>query len=167
MAGGVCLWPLEGLRLQPEQGSARFLPVARGSEIHLIYRHSVARSLVSEVFGVTPCGTLRLQRTAYHDFGAGLPGQTSRGFSHRDGMFVIDDIDLELSELPLRIGRTAEHRLWIPPGGEIRLAELFSPGSLVRVEPARRALWNFVFFGGHSSVWKNGQQVFTTVLTKK
>ncbi|WP_369073325.1 DUF1850 domain-containing protein [Alkalispirochaeta sphaeroplastigenens] len=133
----------------------------------MTYRHSVARSLVSEIFIITPCGLLRLQRTVYRDFGAGLPAREAGGFTHRDGMFVLDVIDLELSELPLRVGRTADHRILTGEGGEFRLIEMVPPGSLVLVKPTRSFFWHFLFFGGYSSVWKNVQQVFMTVLTKR
>ena len=109
-------------------------PAPEGFVFGIRFVHSVAKSPVEEWF-VVRRGVLHLDKTVYHDFGAGLPhnpepGQTMRA---EGGRIVMSGYDRPLPEFTTRVGRVAEHALLLPPGcgprTELRLDALAPPGS--------------------------------------
>ncbi|MBO4301220.1 MAG: DUF1850 domain-containing protein [Desulfovibrio sp.] len=94
--------------------------------------HSVAQSPVEEWFSVEN-GTIFLEKTVYHDFGAGLPHEPGPGqkMTCSDGHLSIEGYHRELRSFDVRVGRIAHHTLLLPTFDNVAaipLTCLASPG---------------------------------------
>lgn len=109
-------------------------PVGEGQGFAIRYTHSVALTPVEDHFVIRD-GIIRLDKTVYQDFGAGLPSAPESGQSMRagNGRIVMSGYDRPLPRFDVRVGRVAGHVLVLPPaGGEMRevpLADLAPAGS--------------------------------------
>lgn len=137
---GFCRAPAESLcvlSLESGEGKRLFSKTMRnGAEFAVRFMHSVAKSPVTDFFIVRD-GKIFLDKTVYHDFGAGLPHAPEKGQSMRaeHGEITITGFDREIPDLEIRIGREADHTLLIFNNGggneEIPLASLGKPGSVI------------------------------------
>lgn len=113
------------------------IPVKNKSSFAIRYIHSVAQTPVTDYFVIRD-GAIWLDRTVYHDFGAGLPHQPEAGqkMFRKNGELVISGYNKRLPGFALRVGRVANHLL-IPPRAanqqdeEIRLDGIAPPGSVI------------------------------------
>lgn len=113
------------------------IPVKNGSSFAIRYIHSVAQTPVTDFFTVKD-GAIWLDRTVYHDFGAGLPHQPEGGqqMSQKNGELIISGYNKRLPQFALRVGRVANHVLLLCKDSEnvdeeIRLDTLAAPGSVI------------------------------------
>lgn len=116
------------------------VPVHEGSEFAIRFIHSVARSPVTDYFIIKE-GKVVLDKTTYHDFGAGLPHNPEKGqeMKSENGEISITGFNREIPELALRVGRVADHSLLVfgkegssgIPVADIPLANLSPPGSVI------------------------------------
>lgn len=107
-------------------------PLREGDDFAIRYTHSVALTPVEDHF-VIKDGGIRLDRTVYQDFGAGLPSAPEPGqhMSSGGGRIVMSGYDRPLPSFDVRVGRVAGHALLLPEaagGGEKPLADLAPPG---------------------------------------
>ena len=106
-------------------------------EIYIDYTHSVARTNIRDVFVLKESERFLLIRTEYSSFGAGLPTENFGTFTHRDGLYINEGIDLELQEIPIRIGTIANHKLTVQDGSIIVFSDFFKAGELVVLKPTK------------------------------
>ncbi|TCQ03495.1 hypothetical protein EDD79_100980 [Serpentinicella alkaliphila] len=106
-------------------------------EIYIDYTHSVARTNIRDVFVFKKSERFLLIRTEYSSFGAGLPTESFGRFTHRDGLYINEGINLELQEIPIRIGTIANHKLTFQDGSNIVFSDFFKTGELVVLKPAK------------------------------
>lgn len=115
------------------------VPVKNGSVFAIRYTHSVAQTPVTDFFIIRD-GSIWLDKTIYHDFGAGLPHQPEAGqqMTQKNGELIISGYNRKLPQFALRVGRVANHMLLLLKNGltdkndmEIRLDELAPPGSVI------------------------------------
>lgn len=101
------------------------VPLAEGKEFGIRFIHSVARSPVEEWFRAER-GVIRLKRTIYQDFGAGLPFEPGPGqrMTFLRGKIVLAGFDMPLPRFDVRIGRIARHALLLPGDGTCRVVPL-------------------------------------------
>ena len=108
-------------------------PLREGQGFAIRYTHSVALTPVEDHFVIRD-GIIQLDKTVYHDFGAGLPTAPGPGqrMSATDGRLVISGYAMPLESFDVRVGRVAGHTLLLPPGAGTRetpLADLAPAGS--------------------------------------
>lgn len=89
-------------------------PVNNGSSFAIQYTHSVAQTPVTDYF-IIKNDEIWLDRTVYHDFGAGLPHSPENGqkLTQKHGQLVLEGYNQRLPQFTLRIGRVAGHKLLI------------------------------------------------------
>lgn len=102
-------------KLLLKDGTGRIIlerPVQNGTRFCIRYTHSVALSPVEDHF-VIRNSAMFLDRTVYHDFGAGLPHQPEDGqkMTSCNGRIVISGYERKLDSFDLRVGRIAGHTL--------------------------------------------------------
>lgn len=121
------------------------IPVLDGSRFAIRYTHSVAKTPVTDFFAIKE-NAIWLDKTVYHDFGAGLPHNPEPGqtMAQRDGELIISGYNRKLPQFALRVGRVANHVLLIFKDSsnenvaeEIRLDTLAPPGSALSFAVAR------------------------------
>ena len=108
-------------------------PMDEGQGFAIRYTHSVALTPVEDHFLIRD-GVIRLDRTVYQDFGAGLPSAPEAGqhMSAGQGRIIMSGYDRPLPSFDVRVGRVAGHTLLLAGAGgarEVPLAELAAPGS--------------------------------------
>ena len=108
-------------------------PMREGQGFAIRYTHSVALTPVEDHFLIRG-GVIRLDRTIYQDFGAGLPSAPEPGqsMSAGQGRIVMSGYDRPLPSFDVRVGRVAGHTLLLDRdcgAGEVPLANLAAPGS--------------------------------------
>lgn len=118
-------------------------PVADGDTFAITYTHSVAQTPVTDYFTIKK-HEIWLDRTVYHDFGAGLPHSPEKGqkMTHANGQLIISGYNRRLPDFELRVGRVANHQLIIFAGksagkkpeklATISLSTLTSPGQTLK-----------------------------------
>ena len=92
------------------------LPLSPSEEFSITFVHSVNNTPITDVFDVTPAGLVRLRRTVYYDFGAGVPFDLNPGesFSYaEDGAMIISGIDREVPRFVLFVGTVSDHTLTV------------------------------------------------------
>jgi hypothetical protein len=110
-------------------------PVEIGDPFTLKYIHSVDKLPVYDDFQVSGPGEFMLLQTRQHAFGAGL-GDWQGEVKLEDGLQVIKNINKKFTELHLRVGRVANHTIFVG-GSEIPLSQTFLGGELVVVRIVR------------------------------
>ncbi len=124
------------LSLSDSGGTRLFSAPARpGKRFGIVFTHSLMLSAVEEIFEVLPDGRFRLVETRYEDFGAGLPYEEAPGQKMRfeNGKIILDGYTAEFTDLWLRVGHIADHRLLTPAGETIHLKDLIRPGAAIRM----------------------------------
>lgn len=116
------------------------VPMSDGGEFAIRFIHSVAKSPVTDYF-ILKEGKVVLDKTIYHDFGAGLPHKPEKGqeMKSENGELSITGFNREIPELSLRVGRVADHTLLIfgkegsnvTPIVDVPLSTLSPPGSVI------------------------------------
>ncbi len=120
----LCCWLIydtfpalaEKLLLKNAQGGEiAHYALAPSQRFAIRYIHSVAQTPVEDHFRLKN-GKIILDKTVYHDFGAGLPHQPEGSQSMRleNGSIVITGYQKEFSSFDLRVGRVAKHTLLLP-----------------------------------------------------
>ena len=130
-------WP-RGQALVLEDGAGRTLysrPVEMGEVFTTGFTHSLAKSLVEEMYEVTAPDEFRLRETRYADFGAGLPHEETPGLRMEfgDGRIRLSGYDVKFGEVQIRVGHIANHYLLFADGRRVHLADLMRPGGMVRM----------------------------------
>lgn len=131
------LWPTYAIELIYDDNVVKIFPLELNMEVYIDYTHSVAKTKVRDVFVMNRAETLLLTRTEYSSFGAGLPTENYGTFEHVDGRYLNKGINKTLTEIPLRVGRIANHKLTFYDGKEIVFLDFFEAGSLVIIKPIR------------------------------
>lgn len=111
-------------------------PMRDNSEFAIRFIHSVAKTPVTDHF-IIKDGKIFLDKTVYHDFGAGLPHAPEGGqrMKTEHGEISITGFNKEMPDLEVRVGRIAEHTMLLFDGKdkpeEIALSSLARPGSVI------------------------------------
>lgn len=137
------------LALEDSTGKTLYsVELKNNSEFAIRFIHSVAKTPVTDFFIVRD-GQIILDKTIYHDFGAGLPHNPEEGqkMKTEDGEISITGFNRIIPELAVRVGRVAEHALLLfedlPDNKKrtsmISLDTLAKPGSVIlfRIHPAQ------------------------------
>jgi hypothetical protein len=113
------------------------LPMQAGDRFTIRYIHSVDLLPVYEDFQVLEAGAFMLLQTRQHTLGAGL-GDWQGELKLEDGLQVIKNINKVFYELPLFVGRIADHTVLFD-GTETPLTRVFAGGErvVVRIEVRR------------------------------
>lgn len=128
------------LALANSRGEILFTEKLNNDGFAIRFIHSVAKTPVTDYFIVRD-GKIILDKTIYHDFGAGLPHSPEEGqkMKAEHGEISITGFNREIPELALRVGRVAQHALLLFQEGSsgnmettaIPLATLAKPGSVI------------------------------------
>lgn len=125
------------LSLEDESGKRLFSkPVKDGAEFAIRFIHSVAKTPVTDYF-IIKDGKIFLDKTIYHDFGAGLPHapEGEQRMKTGNGEILITGFNREMPDLEVRVGRVAEHVFLLFSGKDksedVPLASLARPGSVI------------------------------------
>lgn len=131
------------LELENDKGTTLFSERLKNDDGFAIrFIHSVAKTPVTDYFIVRD-GKIVLDKTIYHDFGAGLPHNPEKGqkMKSEHGEISITGFNRTIPELALRVGRVAEHTLLLFDEAHSRqgvketraipLATLARPGSVI------------------------------------
>jgi len=136
---------------EPSGGRPFFrAPMWGKEEFQICFIHSVNRRPVCDRLRVEGENLLILG-SRFDSFGAGIPdGSTQEGVLRRlpDG-WLEWRVHRPVSEVILRVGRTADHRL-VVKGKEIPLSQLAEPGQALSFRPGRACLWEILWRAG---VW--------------
>lgn len=127
------LWPVKGLAISTENDLLFFFPEKELVEFAIVYDHSVARTEVKDVFTLEE-GEIRLLRTEYESFGAGLPTEEFENFTQVDGRYINDGINERIPEIRMRTGRTTDHRFIYNENSPVYFNKYIEMGSLVLIE---------------------------------
>lgn len=138
------------LSLQNDRGQQLFsIPARNGEGFAIRYIHSVALTPVTDYFIIRD-GKIFLDKTIYHDFGAGLPHAPESGQQMKTGhgQISITGYNREIPELGVRVGRVADHRMLIfdkernekgdVEPREVPLAGLSPPGTVIMFKVLRK-----------------------------
>ncbi len=100
-----------------------------GEGFSLTYNHSVEKTPVVEIYKVKLNGGFIMDKTIFESYGAGLPLET-RNFSSENGKFILDDMNIKIKDLRVRVSRTPGQIIKI---GEKKydLQEVSRPGELI------------------------------------
>lgn len=131
------------LLLEDEKGDILYsVPLNEGGNFAIRFIHSVAKSPVTDHFIIKE-GKIFLDKTIYHDFGAGLPHAPENGQTMKaeNGEISITGFNRELPYLAIRVGRVADHTLILfesakpeavnAMAGEVPLDKLATPGTVI------------------------------------
>ncbi len=125
------------LALVNDNGKILFKQAIRNNDQFAIrFTHSVAKTPVTDYFMIRD-GKIFLDKTIYHDFGAGLPHAPEDGqkMKAEHGEISITGFNREIPDLEVRVGRIANHKLLLfQKSGktrEIPLKKLSKPGSVI------------------------------------
>ena len=124
------------LLLHDQKGNLLYeYPLTEGACFGIRFIHSVAKSPVEDWF-CQQNKKLFLEKTIYHDFGAGLPYKPEKGeqMTFGNGHIVISGIHREIPSFDQRVGRIAEHTLLYEEGGtrqEKKLSDFVPPGCAI------------------------------------
>lgn len=153
LLGATLLLGLASFLLVPAFGALEILDPASGrlilwmamepgEEFHICFIHSVNRRPVCDTYA-WEWSRLVVVRSRFDSFGAGMPdGSTEDGTLH-----ILPDGWLEwrgyrpLSEVTIRVGRVAGHRLFIK-AREIPLEQLAKPGQALTFRSGRTSAWD-------------------------
>ncbi len=120
--------------------SAHFLLPGEG--FSLTYNHSVEKTPVQEIYHARFNGGFIMNKTIFQSYGAGLPLE-NKNFSIADNKFIIDDMNIDLDELRIRVSRT--------PGQIVKinkmkydLQEISKPGELIIIKSG--SLFDYIQF---------------------
>lgn len=121
--------------------------MSSGEEFTLSFTHSVNKRPVYDTLRAQG-DHLEIVKSRFDAFGAGMPETSTE-----DGTLVILPdgwlewrVNRPVSEIIVRVGRVAEHTLWIRDR-RIRLADLAEPGSALVLRVSRLSIFN-VLKGG-------------------
>lgn len=132
MLSAGCQQGTERLLIEsPGQGNhSVFLGKSRG--FSLKYIHSVEKTPVIENFHIREDGKLILTSTFYRSYGVGLPSLPDEGrlTISADGWFLLENMNREFREIPVRVGPEARLVLEYEKK-EYPLFAWYTPGSLV------------------------------------
>lgn len=132
------LWPTNyAIEITFDSNIIKTILVEPHSEVYIDYTHSVARTNVRDVIIMNEDTKLKLTRTEYSSFGAGLPTDNYGTFEHKDGLYINDGINKLFDEIPLRVGTIANHKVTFESGKEVILADYIEPGNLVILKPRK------------------------------
>lgn len=131
------LLPIQIISLSVDESTLFNVTIDIGEEFYIDYTHSVMKTTVRDVFEITENNTLRLTRTEYSSFGAGLPTENYGSFKLENGRYINEGINMELSYIPLRVGNIANHRLLLQEGNEFFLTNFVEGGTLIDVKPRK------------------------------
>lgn len=146
----VLLQPVYAVQLVTESGIVETVPLFKDNEIYIDYIHSVALSDVREVFVITDNGRFLLTRTEYSSFGAGLPYEDYGSFRKVEGRYINSGINMVISEIPLRVGAAANHRLLLENGPEIVLSDFQEKQGLITIRPLKKSRLKNIISGGNN-----------------
>ncbi|MFP4662308.1 MAG: DUF1850 domain-containing protein [Halanaerobiales bacterium] len=110
--------------------SRHFLLPSEG--FSLTYHHSVEKTAVEEIYKLNLSGGFIMDRTIFQSYGAGLPLE-SKNFSIEGDKFVIDDMNIELEEVRIRVSRTPGQIIKIRQK-KYDLQEIGRPGELTTIK---------------------------------
>ena len=110
--------------------------INQNSQFGIRFIHSVAKTPVEDWFSVQN-GHIYLEKTIYHDFGAGLPYKPdqNQNMKFTDDEIIISGYHTKLSQFDQLVGHIANHTLLLPQSdktiAEIPLNKLAKPGQSI------------------------------------
>ena len=137
------------LEISSEGYDSLLLPLSTGEEFSIEYIHSVARTPIRDVFVCLEASkdenSIRFVRTEYSSFGAGLPTESFGDFDHTDGLYINKGLELFFSEIPLRVGRFADHQI-SSEKITVFLDDYFTAGKLAVLRPVKIMKFKVLFY---------------------
>ena len=144
LSAAVLFWPMDVLivrSLRLVSGPMIVLPVTVGSDVRLLYRHSVERTPVEGWFEVDKTRELVAVQTRFTSNGSGLPNMAIARL-HREGdWFVVDEQRRPVS--PLRFYLQAVNRTRLTVDGRDVGLSSFRSGSLLGIKVERIGHWRW------------------------
>lgn len=147
---GFIVRPVYSVKLYSENTTINQFIVKENSEIYIDYTHSVMKTPVRDVFEIKRNNTFLLTRTEYSSFGAGLPTENYGTIKLVDGVYINSGINKELTNISLRVGVIANHRLSFEDGRSIYLKDYVEGGSLITIKPVRISKLQAFFIEGRN-----------------
>lgn len=132
-----CFKPVYGIVLMQNDRIEKFFHVEKNQEVYIEYIHSVAKVPVKEIFLIMDNEKMLLIRTEYSAFGAGLPTDSFGTFTQEGDRYINSGIDQMFMNVPLRVGKIANHRMVVDGKFDFEFSERFEPGSLVLIQPIK------------------------------
>jgi hypothetical protein len=121
---------------------ALMIPVEENDSFAIEYMHSVLKTQVKDLFRITRQKQIILEETVYESMGIGLPTNTPYEFSLADGKFHIRGINQVIPEIPLRVGRIANHKILIREQ-EFNLKDYFPPETLLIIKTEEKRVYEY------------------------
>lgn len=115
-----------------------YTDISNGDVFSVKYIHSVNKSPIEDVFEIEQNDGIKLIKTVFHSFGAGVPCELEPGqilISKEDRM-EITNINKHIDRYLLKVGTVANHTLCIQ-GREFLLDHLAAPKQTIRLEVRR------------------------------
>lgn len=127
-----------------------YTDVSPGDVFSVKYEHSVNKSPVEDVFEIEQDDGIKLTKTVFHSFGAGVPCEAEPGqvFIQKEDRLEIANINKHIDKYLLKVGTIAGHTLCIQ-GREIRLDHLAAPQQTLRFEVRRIPVY-YILKGGNA-----------------
>jgi len=115
-----------------------YTDVSPGDVFSVKYVHSVNKSPIEDVFEIEQDDGIKLIKTVFHSFGAGVPCELEPGqvLIRKEDRLEIININKHIDRYLLKVGTVADHTLCIQ-NREIRLYHLAAPKQTVRFEVRR------------------------------
>jgi len=122
-----------------------YTDVSPGDVFSVKYIHSVNKSPIEDVFEIQQDFGIKLTKTVFHSFGAGVPCELEPGqiLIRTEDSIEIRNINKEIYKFLLKVGTVADHTLCIQ-GREIRLDSLTAPKQTIRLEVRRIPVYNIL-----------------------
>lgn len=143
-AVAIMAWPLDVLTVRAlrfASGAMAVIPVTPGSDVRILYRHSVERTPVEGRFEVDKTRELVAVQTRFTSNGSGLPN-TAVARMHREGAwFVVDEQRRPVS--PLRFYLQAVNRTRLTVDGRAVDLSAFRSGNLLGIRVERIGRWRW------------------------
>jgi hypothetical protein len=108
------------------------------------YTHSVENTPVWDYFKISGEEIL-LTSTRYKSYGAGLPFLNKNKYTVANEQFLIEDINIKLDQIPLRVSNYAKHKLLIEED-IYKLYQLTSNQNLLLFKVEKKSRYQFILW---------------------
>ncbi len=143
-AVAIMAWPMDVLTVRAlrfASSDMAVIPVTLGSDVRILYRHSVERTPVEGRFEVDKTRELVAVQTRFTSSGSGLPNTAVARMHREGGWFVVDEQRRSVSPLRFYLQAVNQTRLTVD-GREMDLSAFHSGNLLgIRVEHISRWRW--------------------------
>lgn len=119
-----------------------YLPLAKNKSFQIKYTHSIHLTDVVETYEIEE-DSIVLKQLEYENFAIGMPANAegNETFVHKDGKYLITNMERVFPSIDLRIGQIrADHRL-IYNEHVFTLSNSLNGGTWVRIQPMKLSIW--------------------------